>query len=414
MRQGQRGWRSVAFDARAIGRAVTIVSLVLGAAPAGAQAPEAETRASVLEQAQADKESRLHPYVPNKAEKYLDYAETYLTAGTHWHPYFENAYSGGGFTVGAGYRTFVGSYNSVDVRGSVTLSGYKRVEAEFVAPRLFGRQAVFSAIGGWREATAVGYYGLGTATSVDDRANYGFKQPYGVATFTLRPASRMLVLRAGVESSQWQQTPGSGTAPSVDEIYTPAALPGLGATITYLHSQGTVGLDSRASAGYARRGGFYGVTFHDYTNPDSQYGFSQIDYEALQHVPLLREAWVLSFRAAVSTTGTKDGEQIPFFMLPSVGGGSSLRGYSSWRFRDRSNMELQAEWRVMANRYLDLAVFYDAGKVTAHTRDLNFDGLRNDYGLGFRFHGPLATPFRIDLAKGNEGFTIVWAASAVF
>jgi outer membrane translocation and assembly module TamA len=131
-------------------------------------------------------------------------------------------------------------------------------------------------------------------------------------------------------------------------------------------------------------------------------------------VPLVREAWVLSFRAAASTTGSKSGQAIPFFMLPAAGGGSSLRGFSSWRFRDRNSMEIQAEWRVIVNRYVDMAVFYDTGKVTAHVRDLGFDHLKNDAGLGFRFHGPLSTPLRIDFAKSNEGFSIVWAASAVF
>jgi surface antigen Omp85-like protein len=384
------------------------------AVPAAAQSPEPDTRASLVEQAQAEKSARLHPYVPNKAEKYLDYAETILTTGMHWHPYFDSAYSGGGFTIGAGYRTFVGSYSSVDVRGSITPSGYKRIEGEFLAPRLFNRHATLSLLGGWREATQVGFYGLGMTGSEDQRANYGFKQPYGAATFTFRPSRQPLVVRGSVDASEWQQTPGSGDAPSVETIYAPETLPGLGASITYIHSTVTAGLDSRDSAGYARRGGFYGVTVHDYSDRDGDHGFTQTDYEAIQHVPLLRETWVLSFRGAVTTTGTKDGEAIPFFMLPALGGGSSLRAYSSWRFRDRSSLELQAEWRIIVNRFVDTAVFFDTGKVTAHTRDLNLDGLRTDYGFGFRFHGPLATPLRIDLAKGDEGFRIVWAASAVF
>ncbi|PWT82069.1 MAG: hypothetical protein C5B57_09335 [Blastocatellia bacterium] len=396
----------------AIGRTVLVIALM--AAPAGAQAPEPDTRAAVLEQEQAEKATQLHPYVPNKAEKYMDYAQTVLTTGLHWHPFFQNAYSGGGFTLGAGYRKYLGSYNSVDTRGSITFSGYKRIESEFLAPNLFHRRGELSVIGGWREATEVGYYGTGTANSVDDRADYGFKQPYGAATLTVRPRRRMFLLRGSIEASQWEQTPGSGGVRSVEEVYTPSTLPGLGATVTYFHSQGTVGFDSRASADYARRGGFYGVTFHDYADPDSQFGFTQVDYEALHHVPILREAWVLSFHGLVSTTGTKSGEQIPFFMLPSVGGGSSLRAFSSWRFRDRNSMLFQAEWRVMVNRFLDMAVFYDAGKVTAHTSDLDLDNLKSDYGLGFRFHGPLATPLRIDFAHGNEGFHIVWAASAVF
>jgi outer membrane translocation and assembly module TamA len=102
-------------------------------------------------------------------------------------------------------------------------------------------------------------------------------------------------------------------------------------------------------------------------------------------------------------------------MLPSVGGGSSLRGYSSWRYRDRNSLELQGEWRVIANRFLDMALFYDTGKVTAHARDLDLDGLKDDYGIGFRFHGPTTTPLRIDFALGGDGgFRIVWAAGAVF
>ena len=101
-------------------------------------------------------------------------------------------------------------------------------------------------------------------------------------------------------------------------------------------------------------------------------------------------------------------------MLPSIGGGSSLRGYSSWRFRDRNSLLLQGEWRVMVNRFFDTAVFYDAGKVTAHARDLDLDGLRHDVGFGVRFHGPRSTPWRIDFAHGDEGLHMVWAASASF
>jgi hypothetical protein len=387
--------------------------LTLLASTASAQAPAADTRASELGAAQAIKSTQLHPYTPNKAEAYLGRAEVMLTTGMHWHPFFQSAYSGGGFTLGAGYRTYVGSYNTVDVRGSITPTGYKRVEGEFLAPRLFDRRATFSAIGGWREATQVGFYGLGMSNSHEDRANYGFKQPYGSAALTYR-LGQWVVLRGITEASEWQQTSGAGSVASVEEVYTPESLPGLNASVTYVHTQAAIALESRAAPGYARRGGFYGVTFHNFVDPDSHYGFTQVDYEAIQHVQLLRDAWVLSFRGFVSTTGTKDSQEIPFFMLPSVGGGSSLRAFSSWRFRDRNSMVMQAEWRVIANRFLDMAVFYDAGKATLHARDLDLNNLKSGYGIGFRLHGALSTPLRIDLAKGNEGLSIVWSASAAF
>ena len=114
------------------------------------------------------------------------------------------------------------------------------------------------------------------------------------------------------------------------------------------------------------------------------------------------------------TTLDKSDQEIPFFMLPTLGGSSTLRGYTSLRFRDRNSLLLQGEWRIMASRFLDSAVFYDAGKVTARRSDLDFDGLKHDYGFGLRFHGPISTPLRVELAKGSEGLVFVVATSAVF
>jgi hypothetical protein len=56
----------------------------------------------------------------------------------------------------------------------------------------------------------------------------------------------------------------------------------------------------------------------------------------------------------------------------------------------------------------------DAGKVTASRSDLDFEDLKTDYGIGFRMHGPAATPLRIEFAKSNEGLVIVFSAKASF
>jgi len=382
--------------------------------PASAQEPA--TRQEAIAQAEAEKARSMTPQKPNKAEAITAKIEGILQGNTmKWHPFFDNAYAGGGFTLGAGYAAFVSPYNTVDVRGSYTITGYKRIEAEFIAPRLFQRRGRFKALGGWREATAVGFYGIGTAnTSVDDRSEYSFRQPYVSGELTVFPTRKYLLFAGGGEYSQWDQGPTKGDDPSIETIYTPDQLPGLGATVTYLHTNGTVGYDWRTSPGYTRRGGYYGVTVHDYHDTDGVYGFNQVDYEAIQHVPILREAWVLSFRARAQTTYLKDGQDVPFFMLPSVGGGSSLRAFSSWRFRDRNSMLLQAEWRIMVNRFMDTAFFYDAGKSTPSTKDFDFNGLKSDVGFGVRFHGPFATPLRIEVAHGNEGLNIVFASSAAF
>lgn len=398
-------------------RGLAALVLVLGTAgPVAAQNPAVTTRQEAIEQEQASKDLQLQPYVPNKAERILDRAEAVLNDGVStWHPYLVSAYSGGGFAWGVGYLHHVSPYNVVDLRGSYTFSGYRRMEAEFQAPRLFDRRATLSVLGGWREATEVGFYGIGTDnTSKDDRTNYAFMHPYGSATLTIWPTRRVFLLRGGFEWSQWSQNPGHGSVPSIETAFTPDTLPGLGASTTYLHTQATAGFDWRTSAGYARRGGYYGITAHDFSDIDDAFGFEQLDYEAVQHIPILREAWVLSLRGRVQSTFSKDDQEVPFFMLPALGGGSTLRGFSSWRFRDRDSLLLQAEWRIMANRFLDTAVFTDAGKVTPRPSALDFKNLKTDYGIGVRFHGPFVTPLRVEVARSNEGFSLVFAASPVF
>jgi hypothetical protein len=394
----------------------TLVVLAAGLArDVAAQDAQPSTREAEIEQAQAEKVKTLRPYVPGKLEGLLNRAEDILVNGVpRWHPYFESAYYGGGLTLGAGYAHHVSPYNMLDVRGTYTILGYKRFEAEFTAPRLFHRRGSLSLVGGWREATQAAFYGLGMNTSLDDRTDFDFQQPYASGTLTFWPTRRLLMLRGGLESSQWALHRGQGDFPSVDRVYTPRTLPGVGTETTYLHSQGTAGFDWRTSPGYSRRGGFYGVTLHDYTDRDKQFGFNQIDYEAIQHFPIFREAWVISLRGIARTTYAKTDQQVPFFMLPYVGSGHTLRGFISHRFRDQNGLILNAEWRIMVNRFMDTAFFYDTGKVAARRADLDLDGLKSDYGFGVRFHGPFATPLRIEVSRSPEGTRLIFATTPIF
>jgi hypothetical protein len=401
-----------------IGRVFTLLAcaaVFLGSGRTAAAQAQESSRIDLIEQAQADKVKTLHPYPVSTGERIMNKVEDItVNGGLHWHPFLENAYRGGGFALGVGYMHHVSSYNLLDVRGSYSIRNYKRAEVEFMAPRMFQRRATLSLLGGYREATQVGFYGIGTNSVKDDRVNYAFDRWYGSALLTVKPTRRMLTLRGGLEFTEWNQKPGEGTFPSVESVYTPSTLPGLGSRITYLHSQGTVGLDWRTATDYTRRGGFYGVTVHDYKDNDDEFGFQQVDYEVIQHFPILRETWAISLRGFLETTWLKGDQEIPYFMLPSLGGGSNLRGYSSWRFRDRNSMLLQGEWRIMVNRYLDTAFFYDAGKVTRLTADLDLDGLKHNYGFGLRFHTPISTPLRVELAKSSEGLVLVFSNSAAF
>ena len=124
---------------------------------------------------------------------------------------------------------------------------------------------------------------------------------------------------------------------------------------------------------------------------------------------------MLSFRGRVQTAFDKDGQQTPFFMLPAAGGGSSLRAFSSCALPRQEQHADAGGVAIMVSRYLDMAFFYDAGKVTARQSDLDLEGLKDDYGIGLRFHGPFATPLRIDLSHGRESsLSFTFSSSAAF
>src|SRR5262245_47583389 len=114
-----------------------------------AQEPTSETRAGSIASEQAEKSRDLQPATSSRAEQIVDRLERRLVGGElRFHPWFESAYAGGGFTLGAGWGHYVSSYNTIDLRGSYTVLGYKRIEAEFRMPRLFDRRGTLSVLGG--------------------------------------------------------------------------------------------------------------------------------------------------------------------------------------------------------------------------------------------------------------------------
>jgi hypothetical protein len=373
-----------------------------------------DTRAERIAAAQAEKAAELKPYEPGKVERAVSALRLdQLAQPTGLYPYFDSVYSGGGFTLGAGYGRFTGDRTRWDLRGLYSIKNYKLIEFGTTSPGHAGNTLDVSGSLGWRDATEVGYYGLGTGTSRDDRADFRMEQTYAAGRLDWRPF-RFGVFGAGVAYEAFTLSDGQSDRPSIEDAYTPDSAPGLGDSPDYLHTNVSAGFDSRPSPGYARRGGLYRLTYHNYADRDDTYSFDRIDGEAVQHLPLLRENWVVSLRGAVSTT-LDDDDVVPYFLLPYVGSGSTLRAYSSRRFRDRHSLLLSGEFRWIPSRLgLDMAIFYDTGKVASHWDGLSLDGMKSDVGLGARFHSPVATPLRIEIARGSDGWKLVFSGDAAF
>jgi hypothetical protein len=372
-----------------------------------------DSRAATITAQQEAKAKELKPYTPGGGERlFLELKRDFVDLRNGFYPYFGSVYSGGGFALGAGYRRYYGDRTQWNLRGLFSIRAYKSIELSTDSVGHGVGRFDWHARVGWMDATQVAFYGLGI-DSPDRRTNFRLKQGYVGGNVDLRPV-RWVVFGAGATYEDFQLEEGLGRQPSIETVHTPATAPGLGVSPKYVHSTASAGIDWRPAAGYARRGGLYQVSYHKYDDRDSIYSFDRIDAEIVQHLPILRENWALSFHGLVQSM-TNDDDLVPFFLLPSLGSGSSLRGYGAWRFRDRHSLLLTGEFRWTPSKTaVDMAIFYDTGKVTRRRSDLNLDGLKSDVGFGIRFHGPFSTPLRIELAHGDEGPHLVVTGNAAF
>jgi len=383
---------------------------MLPSIPAQAQ----DSRADQIAAEQAKKAENLKPYEPSGGERFLvNLRRELIEMPSGFFPYFGSVYSGGGFTLGAGYRQFYGDRTHWDLKGLYSSKNYKLIELSTDSlGHAQGRLGLHGRVG-WRDATRVSYFGLGMETVVGDESNFRLKEGYFGGNVDFRPV-KYAVFGAGAGYEDYTLESGTGDSPSIEEAFTPATAPGLGVNPKYLHTTGSAGLDWRPAADYARRGGLYEITYNNYADQDKTYSFDRLDGEIVQHIPILRENWVISLHGLVQTT-LDDNDNVPYFLMPSLGSGSTLRAYPSWRFRDRHSLLMSGEFRWIPNRlWLDMALFYDTGKVTHDWDQLSLRGLKSDVGIGVRFHTPFATPLRIELAKGNEGYNLVFGGSAAF
>jgi outer membrane protein assembly factor BamA len=162
-------------------------------------------------------------------------------------------------------------------------------------------------------------------------------------------------------------------------------------------------LNYREPRGNPRSGGRYVFSYSIYDDRDlSRYSFRRFDVDLQQYFPMFQQRRVIALRAMTSMSDADAGQEVPFYLMRTLGGPDDLRGFRQYRFRDRNLLLLQAEYRWEVFTAMDAAIFYDAGKVSARRRDLNFDGLERDYGIGMRFGGDNGVFLRVEGAFGSR------------
>jgi hypothetical protein len=379
------------------------------ALPVGAAAQE--TRAGQLENERRAKAKQLQPYRPGKIEAALYRIEDRFLIERVFNPprglflRWGGFPEGGGIAVGPGLRYSNHAVNFTTT-GAMSLRQYWDVDSRLSFTNLLGARALASVGVRHRDYPQEDFFGLGPNTPASLRTNYALRQTAFDVTGAVTPAD-WLGLGASVEHLSPEIEPGEDPRlPSTDALFSDASAPGLAAQPTFvrLGARATVDFTDRPIG--PRAGGRYSVGYDRYVDRDlARYTFGRWDVDLRQYVPLVGTVRSLAFRAYAAGSTPDAGHEVPFYLQPTVGGGYSLRGLRPYRFRDRHVMFFQAEYRWDVNPFITGVVFYDAGKVARDWRDLNFDDLEDDYGVGLRLGFLGAVAMRAELALGGADGT---------
>ena len=193
------------------------------------------------------------------------------------------------------------------------------------------------------------------------------------------------------------------------------AAPGILGPPSFLHGDVLVAADLRDQKGHPTGGGLYQFVAATYWDRDSgTYTFRRYEVDAAQFVPLFTKRWILALHGREAFSDASSGHVVPFYLMPSLGGKNTLRGYHDYRFHDNDMQAFSAESRWALFTHVDAAVFADAGKVASRVADLDLQHLKRSYGAGLRVHNATATLVRLDVGHSVEGWQVFLKISDPF
>ena len=386
----------------------TTITLILALSIAASAAAQS-TRAGAIAEAQAEKAKQLAAEGPSEGERVIRRVllSPLLSGGNGVYPWFGSVYGGTGMGIGVGFLKKLQKAASINLQSGISLNNSMLLRGTIVAPELWRGMLQVDATAQWLDVRGVSYYGAGQDSSHDARDRFDYQPMELGANVTLKPV-RFVALTAGytaLEFNTHRDTPRFSVADA----------PGLDRELTYDVARGGVMFDWRPSAGYTTRGGFYRAAFERNKEAGGlPFSFSSQEYELVQHLPLVREQFVLAGRALMTLSQPDSGNEVPVIMQPFLGSGSALRGFANRRFTDRNRMLLSGEYRWRPSRYVDMALFVDAGQVARDRRDFDLHQFDVAWGLGARFHGPNFNALRFEVARGREGIRLIVAGSQPF
>jgi Omp85 superfamily domain len=274
-----------------------------------------------------------------------------------------------------------------------------------------------------RSMKRLSFYGLGNESSLADETDYALLERRMGAYGWKRP---VLWLALGARGEAlWPRTDSgaSPSAPSIEQKFPPSSIPGFNVATDFLHAEAFVNINYPVGRNERpRRGGDYRLAlgaYHDTSG--TNYSFRRVDVEGQERFPVFGRDRQLTLHALVSMSFVGSDDQVPFYLMETIGGADNLRGFSediigsdqttstlravdSFRFRDSNLVLLQGEFRHRLSSQVFVGVFVDSAMVAPTAGALNLSDLHTGYGVSVSIIRASVMAIRFDFGFGaGEG-----------
>jgi hypothetical protein len=326
--------------------------------------------------------------------------------------------TGGGFSLGPRYvrRDWLDEHLMSDSYLVGSTKKWYKGQSTLDLVGLMNNHLELTAAGAYQNAASMPYYGEGPDSNKENRSD--FRSEFTSANF----GGQFHLLRQKLSTSYSvggllvNVGPGDlGGWPSTDKIFNEANTPGLEKQSNFI--TGTASVTAN-------------LTSPSFSNPkglvleaqDTQYwdqsgnnaSFHLLQTQATYYVPFINGMRTLAFRARNETTFHTDGQQVPFYLQPTLGGPNDLRGYQRYRFYDNGSSVLSGEYRWSVAGSLEMALFGDGGNVYGRPGLIGFRDLRGDGGFGMRFKNKQQEIMRFDVGFSPEGVKVWFVFNNAF
>lgn len=382
------------------------------------------SRIEWIKEQQEQKARNLQPAAPPKAEQAMkrfigdDPLNRYLGGIPGFYLRLGGLSSGGGFGLGPEYHRpdLARGRMSFRVFAAGSMKKWYLLETELRFPHISGSRLDLDILGRRADANSIDYYGPGHDSVKSGHSNYRREENKLAIALAFKPARNYFSVGAAA-GYLWLNT-GSGQSElsaSSEKLYSADMAPGIDKQTHYLQTGLFFNVDTRDRANHPRSGTRFRVELNRFDDrKHDQYSFQQIKSSIEQYLSFFNMKRVIALRVRAILSYPFHGNEVPFYMQPTLGGPSDLRGYRRYRFHDDNSFVANAEYRWEVFTAMDAAVFADAGRVFHRDRDFDLQKMETDAGFGIRFKSREAVVFRIDTAFSQEGIGLWFIFDHVF